>query len=128
MAVNEIIPLVTVIVTGSVPAGNGPGSKELLNHIYLPAGIAVALKLDVSDVLIVQVPVGAGLTVITTFCMLVQLLAVNVYAYTTLTGELVVLISVSVTNPVPFAATLLIPVTVARLQEKVVPEVVLAAL
>ena len=46
LAVNVITPLVTVIVTGSVPVPNGPGSKELLNQIYLPAGMAVLLKLD----------------------------------------------------------------------------------
>ena len=123
-AVNEITPLVTVIVTGSVPALSGPGSKELLNHIYLPAGIAVALKLDDNDVLlIVQFPDGTctGLTVTTTFCVLLHPLDADVYTYVTLTGEPVVLISVSLIFPVPFAAALLIPDTTARLQLNAVP-------
>ena len=52
--------------------------------------------------------------------------AVKVYTYVTSTGEAVVLIKVSEIVPAPLAAGLLIPVTDARLQLNVVPEVVLA--
>jgi len=128
-AVKLITPFVIFIVTGSVPVPNEPGSRELLNHIYRPAGIVVPLKVDVSDVLlIVQFATGAGLTeltVTTTFRVLVQPLAVKVYTYVTLTGELVVLISVSVILPEPLAAALLIPVTAARVQLNVVPDTLL---
>src|SRR5688572_2389978 len=127
-AVKLITPFVIFIVTGSVPVPNEPGSRELLNHIYLPAGMAVPLKLDVSDVLLIVQLVGAGntsLTVTNTFRVLVQPLAVKVYTYVTLTGELVVLLSVSVILPVPLAALLLIPVTAARVQLNVVPDTLL---
>ena len=88
--------------------------------------MVVPLKVDVSDVLlIVQFATIAGLTVTTTFRVLVQPLAVKVYTYVTLTGELVVLISVSVILPEPLAATLLIPVTAARVQLNVVPDTLL---
>ena len=62
----------------SVPAGSGPGSRELLNHIYLPAGIAVPLKLDVKE-LAHPLAAAAGLTVTTMFCVFVQPLAVKIY-------------------------------------------------
>jgi len=88
--------------------------------------MVVPLKVDVSDVLlIVQFATIAGLTVTTTFRVLVQPLAVKVYTYVTLTGELVVLISVSVILPEPLAAELLIPVTAARVQLNVVPDTLL---
>jgi hypothetical protein len=91
--------------------------------------MVVPLKVDVSDVLlIVQFATGAGLTeltVTTTFRVLVQPLAVKVYTYVTLTGVLVVLISVSVILPEPLAAELLIPVTAARVQLNVVPDTLL---
>ena len=45
----------------------------------------------------------------------------------TLTGEVVEFINVSLTFPVPLAAVLLIPVTVARLHANVVPVVLLVA-
>ena len=67
-----------LIVTGSAPAPNVMGSRVLLNHIYFPAGIATELKLDVSDVLLIlQFTVTLGLTVTTTFWVLVQPFAVN---------------------------------------------------
>jgi len=88
--------------------------------------MVVPLKVDVSDVLlIVQFATIAGLTVTTTFRVLVQPLAVKVYTYVTLTGVLVVLISVSVILPEPLAAELLIPVTAARVQLNVVPDTLL---
>ena len=79
------------------------------------------------ELLIVQLPDETGSTVTTTFCVALQPLALNVYAYVTLTGELVVLIRVSLMLPVPSAAALLIPVTVARLHANVVPAVALVA-
>ena len=90
--------------------------------------MAVALKLLViEELLIVQLTIETGLTVTTTFCVPLQPLALNVYTYVTLTGELVVLTRVSLILPVPLAAALLIPATVARLHAKVVPAVALAA-
>ena len=68
LAVKLITPLVIFIVIGSVPVPNEPGSNELLNQIYLPAGIEVELKVAVKEVLlIVQLTVVNGLTVMTTF-------------------------------------------------------------
>ena len=124
-AVKVITPFVTSIVTGSVPLLNGPGSNELLNQIYLPAGVDVPLKFDVNEASLMVQPI-AGLTVTTTDCVLGQPLDVKVYTYVTSTGEAVVLIKVSEIVPAPLAAGLLIPVTDARLQLNVVPEVVLA--
>lgn len=79
LAVNVITVLVIFIVTVVVPVPREPGSKELLNQIYLPAGIDVELKLATNEVpLIVQFTVVAGLTVTTRFCVFVHPLAVNV--------------------------------------------------
>ena len=72
--------------------------------------------------------VGDGSTATTTFWMFEHPLAVKVKMYVTLIGEIVVLISVSFTLPVPEAAGLLMPATAARVQEKVVAGVPLVGI
>jgi hypothetical protein len=68
------------IITVELPDPNPPGFSELLNQIYLPAGIDDELKAATKDEpLIVQFTTPGRLTVTTTFCVLVQPLAVNVY-------------------------------------------------
>ena len=74
------------------------------------------------------VTTGTELTLTTTFWVLIHPFAVNVITYVTFTAVLNVLTSVSLIVPVPAAAALLIPGTAARLQEKVVPEVMLAGI
>src|SRR6185295_15533978 len=66
-------------------------------------------------------------TVTTTFWVFEHPFAVSVYAYVTLTEDAVVFSNVSLIFPVPLAAALLIPVTVARLHANVVPVVLLVA-
>jgi hypothetical protein len=57
-----------------------------------------------------------------------QLLAIVVITYVTLTGAVVVLVSVSLIEPVtPLEADSLMPATAARVQLKVDPEVALVA-
>jgi hypothetical protein len=68
-----------------------------------------------------------GLTDTVTFCVFVQPFAVSVYLYVTVFTEVVVLVSISVTSPVPLAAASEILVTVARDQLNVVPETLLVA-
>ena len=72
---------VRLIVMGSEPAGKAAGLKELLNQMYRPAAIAVELKLETMAVLLIlhSTPGGTGLMVITTFCVLLQPFAFNVY-------------------------------------------------
>lgn len=71
---------------------------------------------------------GVGLTVRDTekVVELVQLLAETVYTYTTVTGAVPVLVSISFGPPAPFPASLLIPATTALVQSNVAPGVVLA--
>jgi hypothetical protein len=84
--------------------------------LHTAAGVNVLLK------------VGVGFTVTVTFCVLGQLLAVSVMAYTTLIGEDVVLTNVSLIEALlPLPAVLLIPVTTARDHENVVPVVAVVA-
>ena len=79
LAVNVITVFVMSIITVEVPEPIEPGFRELLNQIYLPAGIEVELKLATCEVpLMVQFTVFAGFTVTTTFCEFEQPLAVNV--------------------------------------------------
>ena len=67
-------------------------------------------------------------TVTTTFCVFEHPLAVNVYTYVTFTDDAVVFSNVSLIFPVPLAAALLIPGTVARVHANVAPVVLLVAL
>ena len=69
---------------------------------------------------------GVGLTVTVRFCVFGHPLAVDVIAYTTFTGEAVVLINVSLILPFPLPAVLLIPVTLALVHVNIVPAVALA--
>ena len=69
--------LVTLYVTVPLIPPKLPRSNTLLNHIYLPAGMDVLLKLDAIEPLITQFIVEAGLTVTTTFCVLLHPAAVN---------------------------------------------------
>ncbi len=72
--------------------------------------------------------VGVGLIVTVTFCVLGQPLAVSVMAYTTLIGEAVVFINVSLIEALlPLPAVLLIPATTALVHANVVPVVALVA-
>jgi hypothetical protein len=57
----------------------------------------------------------------------VQLLALTVYTYVTFTGEVLVLVSTSLTFPTPLEVPWLMPVTVARVQLNVAPDVELVA-
>ena len=71
---------------------------------------------------------GVGLTVTVTFWVLEQEFAVVVIAYVTTIGAVVVLVNVSLMTPLaPLPATLLMPATAARVQEKVAPVVALVA-
>ena len=71
--------------------------------------------------------VGVDLTATTTLKVVgfVHPLAVSVYTYVTFTGADVVLISVSFGLPLPLPAVLDMPVTAARVQANVVPDVAL---
>jgi hypothetical protein len=72
---------------------------------------------------------GAGLTLNVTFCVLLQPLAVNVNTYTTFIGSEVVLVSTSLmaASDTLVRANCDMPVTAARDQLKVVPDVALVA-
>lgn len=79
LAVNVITVFVMSIIIVELPVPIEPGFRELLNQIYLPAGIEVELKLANCEVpLIVQFTIFTGFTVTTTFCVFVQPLAFNV--------------------------------------------------
>ena len=79
LAVNVITVLVISIVTVEVSEPNELGFSELLNQMYLPAGIDVELKLaDSDEPLIVQLTGTGRFTVTTTVCVFVQPFAVNV--------------------------------------------------
>ncbi len=86
----------------------------------LPLQIALGLK--------VLFNWGKGLIVTITFCVEpLQVFAVVVYTYVTSIGELVVLLNVSLTLPVPVVPDWLMPAIVARLQLNVEPAVALVA-
>ena len=76
----------------------------------------------------VLVRTGVGLITTVTFCVLIHPFAVSVNTYTTFTGAAEVLIKVSeIVLVFPLPAALLIPVTTALVQEKLVDAVKLVA-
>ncbi len=84
--------------------------------LHTAAGVKVLLK------------AGVGFIVTVTFCVLVHPLAVSAIAYTTFIDDAVVLIKVSLIDPLlPLPAVLLIPATAALVHENVVPVVALVA-